>query len=78
MIPEWHRKALCSEVAPDLFFPEKNASAVETRFAKSLCAKCPVRVQCLEYALDANEVFGIWGGTTPQERFLLRRLSKKG
>jgi WhiB family redox-sensing transcriptional regulator len=42
--------------------------------AKAICARCPVKAECLEYALDARETFGVWGGTTEDERrALLRR-----
>jgi hypothetical protein len=38
------------------------------KVAKALCAECPIRQQCLEYAVEANEEWGIWGGLTPRER----------
>ena len=57
---------------PDLFFPEDWDVGSERRnvisLAKSYCEVCPIRSQCLEYAITAKEEFGIWGGLTPQER----------
>jgi WhiB family redox-sensing transcriptional regulator len=41
--------------------------------AKRVCASCPVTVSCLAWALYAAEAAGIWGGTTPEERRILRR-----
>lgn len=61
----WQYDALCAQTDPEAFFPEKGGS---TREAKSICAKCPVREQCLEWALDHDERFGIWGGLSERER----------
>jgi WhiB family redox-sensing transcriptional regulator len=57
-------------VDPDLFFPERGAS---TREAKAVCRGCEVRDECLEYALDQGEKFGIWGGLSERERRRVRR-----
>ncbi|MFZ4584680.1 MAG: WhiB family transcriptional regulator [Acidimicrobiia bacterium] len=66
----WQERANCYGVDPDLFFPERGAS---TREAKSVCGGCEVRIECLEYALDNGEKFGIWGGLSERERRRLRR-----
>ena len=62
---------------PDEWYPiaAKPARArVEAARALAVCAACPVRAECLEYALDAREAYGIWGGMTELERrALLRR-----
>jgi WhiB family redox-sensing transcriptional regulator len=65
----WRQAALCAETDPEAFFPEKGGS---TREAKRVCAGCPVRLQCLEYALGNDERFGIWGGLSERERRRLR------
>ena len=73
----WQTRANCLGVDPDLFFPERGAS---TREAKSVCAGCEVKDDCLEYALVNGEKFGIWGGLSERERRRLRRqraLSRK-
>jgi len=57
-------------VDPDLFFPERGAS---TREAKEVCRGCEVRIDCLEYALQNGEKFGIWGGMSERERRRIRR-----
>ena len=66
----WQERANCLGVDPDLFFPERGAS---TREAKSVCRGCEVRGECLEYALDHGEKFGIWGGLSERERRRVRR-----
>ena len=66
----WQDEANCLGVDPDLFFPERGAS---TRGAKEVCRGCVVRMECLEYALDNGEKFGIWGGLSERERRRLRR-----
>lgn len=66
----WQVDALCAQTDPEAFFPEKGGS---TREAKRICDTCEVRSQCLEYALDNDERFGIWGGLSERERRKLRR-----
>lgn len=58
------------ETRPELFFPDGYDSAVKmyTREAKALCDQCPFKLACLDYALEAQEEYGIWAGTTPEER----------
>jgi WhiB family redox-sensing transcriptional regulator len=68
----WQERALCAETDPESFFPEKGGS---TRDAKRVCLSCDVRTECLEYALEHDERFGIWGGLSERER---RRLKKSG
>jgi WhiB family redox-sensing transcriptional regulator len=62
---DWQERALCAEVDGDLFFPEKGGS---TAVSKRVCAACPVRSECLDYALQNEERFGIWGGLSERER----------
>ena len=66
----WQHQANCMGVDPDLFFPERGAS---TREAKEVCRGCVVREDCLEYALENSEKFGIWGGMSERERRRIRR-----
>lgn len=67
----WQADALCAQTDPEAFFPEKGGS---TRDAKRICSSCEVRSECLEYALENDERFGIWGGLSERER---RRLKKR-
>lgn len=45
------------------------------RVAKQICGRCPIRQECLQFALDTKEFFMIYGGTTPQERAQLKATS---
>lgn len=65
----WQMRALCAQADYEAFFPEKGGSA---RDAKKVCARCPVRKDCLDAALSNGESFGIWGGYTEHERRKLR------
>lgn len=67
---EWQDQALCAQTDPEAFFPEKGGS---TREAKRICKACPVRDECLEFALEHDERFGIWGGLSDRERRRLKR-----
>ncbi|KKF02930.1 hypothetical protein WN67_06090 [Mycolicibacterium obuense] len=67
---DWYERALCPQTDPDAFFPEKGGS---TKEAKKICLGCPVKQQCLQWALDNDERFGIWGGLSERERRRLKR-----
>ena len=60
--------ALCRGARAELFFPD------QPTFWRALevCQECDVQPECLSWALDRPEVFGVWGGTTPQERAQMR------
>jgi WhiB family redox-sensing transcriptional regulator len=62
---EWRDSALCAQVDPDAFFPEKGGS---TRAAKEICTRCRVRIECLRFAIANDERFGVWGGLSDRER----------
>jgi WhiB family redox-sensing transcriptional regulator len=66
----WQDRALCAETDPEAFFPEKGGS---TRDAKRICAGCEVKAECLAYALEHDERFGIWGGMSERERRRAKR-----
>lgn len=68
---EWMDDASCAEVGTELFFPEVGEPADD---AKRICKGCPVRLDCLTYAMDNNEQHGLWGGLTTNQR---RRLAKR-
>lgn len=57
--------ALCAQTDPEAFFPDKGCSPKE---AKATCARCEVSTPCLQFAIDNDEEFGIWGGLTARER----------
>lgn len=66
----WRDEAACREVGLEPFFPDKGERTA-IHHAKALCARCPSRLACLEAGM--NERHGVWGGTTEQERRILRR-----
>lgn len=68
LFPEWFDEAACAGVDLEVFFPERGRSVG----AKMLCKGCPVRDECLQYALD-GDLEGYWGGTSTRERKQLRR-----
>jgi WhiB family redox-sensing transcriptional regulator len=67
---KWADNALCAEIGGDLWFPEKGEP---TREAKAVCRSCPVQAECLEYAMENGERFGIWGALSEHERRPLSR-----
>jgi len=67
---EWRAGALCSGSDPDLWF---SPGAIEHKEAKRICRDCPVRRECLEYALATPVDQGVWGGMTERERRSYRR-----
>ena len=71
----WRAAGACVSADPDLFFPVSGTGkgAAQAARACQICAGCPVRRQCLEFALETGEMEGIWGGTTPDERIRARR-----
>ena len=67
---DFRSRAVCAQVDPEIFFPEKGGSSRE---AKQICAACEFRAPCLDYAVTHQERFGIWGGLSERER---RKLEK--
>lgn len=71
----WRHRAACRDSDPDLFFPagETGPALDQGEAAKAVCRQCPVRGECLDFALRSNQEAGIWGGVTEAERRKLRR-----
>jgi WhiB family redox-sensing transcriptional regulator len=63
--PVWQDEGICAQTDPEAFYPEKGGN---TRPAKQICASCPVKVECLEWAVENREGFGVWGGLSERER----------
>jgi WhiB family redox-sensing transcriptional regulator len=65
----WTGRAACRTETPDLFFPIGGSTpAGDVATAKAICARCPVRRDCLDYALATRQRHGIWGGMTEDDR----------
>jgi WhiB family redox-sensing transcriptional regulator len=73
--PTWFSKAACRGAPIEMFFLERGCSKHDSQPARDICSSCPVQPECLEYAVTQPEahVRGIWGGTTAQERRIMRR-----
>lgn len=72
---EWMAQGSCRDEPPARFFPSDGAG-VEA--ARSVCAGCPVRSPCLEYALRHRIDHGVWGGTSERERRRILRQRRQG
>lgn len=77
---DWRGRGACASADPDLFFPLSGSgpSLPQIARAKAVCSGCPVRAQCLAFALDSPQVHGIWGGRDEQELARLRRSRRPG
>jgi WhiB family redox-sensing transcriptional regulator len=71
MTEEWMAKGLCRSEPPSRFFP---SDGVGVEVARRICAECPVKSACLEYALRNGIDHGVWGGTSERER---RRIARR-
>lgn len=68
--PVWMLRARCRDAAPGEFFP---SDGVGVDRARRVCAECPVKAECLEYALKYRIDHGVWGGCSERERRRLLR-----
>ncbi|MDJ0790945.1 MAG: WhiB family transcriptional regulator [Acidimicrobiia bacterium] len=69
----WRADAACSGVDSDVFFPASEEDEQAVAQAKAICAECPVREACLQYALATNQSAGVWGGLDAGDRRRMRR-----
>ena len=67
----WMQKGKCRELPPETFFP---SDGVGVEIARRICADCPVKEPCLEYALYNRIEHGVWGGASERER---RRIARR-
>ena len=75
---DWQEQAACRDYDNILFFgPDQGESEIEKQArearAKMVCQGCPVAEPCLEFAMETNQKYGIWGGLTDKERASLKR-----
>jgi WhiB family redox-sensing transcriptional regulator len=70
----WRQRGACRGIDPDTFYPPSDEEAGP---AKAICAECPVREACLEFALANRERDGVWGGATERERRRMVRQRRK-
>lgn len=68
---DWRKRAACIEADPGLFYPDTPVGVNHRQAyaaAREVCGTCPVKLDCLEYAMHERETEGMWGGLTPLER----------
>lgn len=68
----WYEEAACASYPAELFFPPSDAPSAANA-AKAICEGCPVREECLSFALETAQAEGVWGGMNAGERRRLRR-----
>jgi WhiB family redox-sensing transcriptional regulator len=73
--PVWHADAACRGQGPAAFFPTRRDRKEPTRAVRRACRECPVRIDCLQFALDHGSYadHGVWGGTSEKQRRQARR-----
>jgi WhiB family redox-sensing transcriptional regulator len=76
---DWWKSAACQDADPELFFPVSSVglSRKDIARAKAVCASCVVRQPCLQFALATHQTYGVWGGTTEEERRELQTVSRR-
>lgn len=72
---DWRHESACRDEDPELFFPigTTGPALMQVEDAKSVCQRCTVTEQCLEWALDNGQDAGVWGGMSEDERRALKR-----
>lgn len=77
---EWRVDAACRDTDPGLFFPVGTTGPAleQIASAKEVCFTCACRDACLEFALATNQDTGVWGGTSEEERRVIRRRLRAG
>lgn len=75
----WRELAACRRHDPEFFFPigKTGRAFAEIQRAKAICVSCPVRAECLAFALDTDQDYGIWGGCDEDERRVLHRQRRR-
>lgn len=66
----WMHDGSCAAHRPEVFFPSDGVGVIA---AQEICASCPVKAECLEYALDNRIEHGVWGGESERGRRRLLR-----
>ena len=75
----WRMRAACIDEDPDLFFAvgASRRAGVEIEQAKSVCRRCPVRADCLSFAIETGQESGVWGGLSEHERRVHGRMAAR-
>jgi WhiB family redox-sensing transcriptional regulator len=72
---DFRHRAACRDVDPELFFPSGLGplGQAQVRRAQTVCHRCEVTEQCLDWAMETGQQDGVWGGMDPEARRVLRR-----
>lgn len=72
---DWRHRAICVDEDPELFFPigDDGPSLLQITEAKTVCRRCPVVSDCLNWAIESGQDAGVWGGMSEDERRALKR-----
>ncbi|KUN75378.1 WhiB family transcriptional regulator [Streptomyces griseoruber] len=72
---DWRHNAVCRAEDPELFFPigSIGPALLQIEEAKAVCRRCPVMDRCLQWALEAGQIDGVWGGLSEDERRAMKR-----
>ena len=70
---DWQTHGLCRSLDSNIFFPpsqfeHKPEREAREKRAKAICGECPVRGECIDWALSTKEPHGVWGGHSESER----------
>jgi WhiB family redox-sensing transcriptional regulator len=78
-VTNWRSAGACLSADPDLFFPISTSGPAQRQIAraKMICAGCGVRQECLQFAMSHDQLYGIWGGTTAEDRQRDRRRKRR-
>jgi WhiB family redox-sensing transcriptional regulator len=82
--PDWYHDGKCVNLPLAMFFGEENETDTQLigpgvlHRAQKICGSCPVRAQCLEYALDKHILHGIWSGTSGRTRARIWAMERRG
>jgi len=69
---DWMDAALCLQVDPELFFPEKGETGNSTA-AKKVCFNCDVREECRDSSLERSLEYGVWAAETEKARRVIKK-----
>ncbi|MCX5066606.1 WhiB family transcriptional regulator [Micromonospora lupini] len=72
---DWRHLGVCRDEDPELFFPigTTGPALLQVEQAKAVCRRCPVADQCLSWAMESGQEFGVWGGMSEEERRAAQR-----
>ena len=67
---DWRHEAACRDKDPDIFFPLGSGAgaSLDMAMARAVCSHCPVVQTCLDWAIDTDQLEGVWGGMSLRER----------